>query len=298
VLVGADVSTAGGLVTAIGRAEEMKADAVQIRCLSSRAWHGPRPSEETIAAYRDAQQSSRVAATFCHAPYLINLATENEELAGKSYENLVDNLVVARGLGSAGVVLHVGSHLGRGTAAVLGTLGSTLCAALDEASRTLGAATCALLLENTAGGGGTIGRSFEELATIFEAAGEDERLGLCLDTQHLFASGISYSSIEEADAVVDSIDKTLGLERLQCIHLNDSKVEMGSNRDRHENLGAGMIGRAALGALCSHPGLAHAPLVLEVPGDGSGPRREDVTAARRILAAGTKRRAAAGSPQR
>jgi deoxyribonuclease-4 len=291
VRVGADVSTAGGLLSAFPRAEAMKADVIQIRCLSSRAWHGPRPTEETLAAFRVAQAASRVSATFCHAPYLINLATDNDELAKKSFENLVDNLVVATGLGSAGVVLHIGSHLGRGTDSVLETLGSTLCAALDEASDAAREASCPLLLENTAGGGGTIGRSFDELARIFDAAGGDGRLGVCLDTQHLFASGISYANLLEADAVVGSLEATIGLSRLQCIHLNDSKVELGSNRDRHENLGSGMIGRAALGALCSHPGLDHAPAVLEVPGDGTGPRKEDVAGARRILAAGAKRRA-------
>jgi deoxyribonuclease-4 len=285
------VSTAGGLLSAFGRAEAMRADAVQIFCLSPRAWKGPRPSDETLARYRAAQHKSKVAATFCHAPYLINLATEQEELKAKSFANLVDNLAVATRLGADGVVLHVGSHLGRGTESVLDELGAVICAALDEAGRQAEETSCPLLLENTAGGGGTIGRSFEELASIFAAAGGDERLGICLDTQHLFASGVSYSTIAEADDVVDAIDATIGLGRLRCIHLNDSKVELGTNRDRHENLGEGLIGRAALGALLSHPRLDAVPALLEVPGDGDGPRKQDVAAARRILSAGRRRRA-------
>ncbi|HVB06330.1 MAG TPA: deoxyribonuclease IV [Acidimicrobiales bacterium] len=293
-LVGADVSTAGGLPSGIVRGEAMRAEVIQIRCLSSRAWHGPRPSPEVMEAYRAAQEASKVvSATFCHAPYLINLATGDEELAGKSYENLVDNLVVASSIGSSGVVLHVGSHLGRGTDAVLEQLGRTVVAALDDAAKALGAPSCDLLLENTAGGGGTIGRSFEELGAVLDSAAGDERLGVCLDTQHLFASGVAYNNPGEAEAVIAEIAATIGLARLRCIHLNDSKVEFASNRDRHENLGAGLIGKAALGLLCSHPAIAEVPVILEVPGDGSGPRKEDVAAAKKMIAAGRRRRATA-----
>lgn len=288
-LVGADVSAAGGLPTAIGRGDAMRADVIQIRALSSRQWHGPRPTPEVLTTYREMQQASHVTATYCHAPYLINLATADNELAKKSYENLVDNLVVATGLGSAGVVLHVGSHLGRGTEVVLEHLGGTVVAALDEASDLAGEPSCPLMLENTAGGGGTIGRSFVELAAIIDAAGGDDRLGICLDTQHLFASGVDYSTVETATETIDAFDAAIGLSRLGCMHLNDSKVEFGSNRDRHENLGEGLIGRQALGLFCGHPALANTAMILEVPGDGSGPRKSDVTAARRMISTGKRR---------
>ena len=139
---------------------------------------------------------------------------------------------------------------------------------------------CPILLENAAGAGDTVGRSFEELATVIEAAGGDERLGVCLDTQHLWASGVAFGTVEAADDLVGLVEDTVGLERLRCLHLNDSKVEFGANRDRHENIGDGTIGAEALAALLGHPSLQGLPAVLEVPGEGDGPRAEDVVAAR------------------
>jgi deoxyribonuclease-4 len=148
-----------------------------------------------------------------------------------------------------------------------------------------------LLLENAAGAGHTVGRTFDELAEVIEASGDDARLGVCLDTQHAFASGIEFATIEQADATVRALDATIGLERLGLIHLNDSKVPFGANRDRHENLGDGMIGSTALGCLLAHPDLDHVPAVLEVPGDGDGPRRSDMESARSIYAQGVAARA-------
>ena len=127
-----------------------------------------------------------------------------------------------------------------------------------------------------------MGRSFEELAQVIEAAGGDERLGVCLDTQHLWASGIPFATIEEADELVELVDGTVGLDRLRCLHLNDSKVEFGANRDRHENIGDGTIGADGLAALLGHPDLQGLPAILEVPGDGDGPRAEDVATAREV----------------
>jgi deoxyribonuclease-4 len=184
------------------------------------------------------------------------------------------------------VVLHVGSHRGAGLEAVLDQVTEAVLGALDEAADQLGATSCRLLLENAAGAGGTVGRSFDELAAILDAAGGDARLGICLDTQHLFASGMDYSSVDAADEVVAELDASVGLDRLACIHLNDSKVPLGANRDRHENLGEGQVGASALACLLGHPGLQHAPAMLEVPGAGDGPRAEDVATARAILADG------------
>jgi deoxyribonuclease-4 len=147
---------------------------------------------------------------------------------------------------------------------------------------------CPILLENAAGTGGTVGRSFEELAAILDAAGPAlaPRLGVCLDTQHLWASGISYASVEEADQVVAHFDAVIGLDRLKCLHLNDSKVELGANRDRHANVGEGTIGSLYLGLLLSHPALVDLPAILEVPGDGDGARASDIAAARAALQLG------------
>ena len=115
-------------------------------------------------------------------------------------------------------------------------------------------------------------------------------MGVCLDTQHLWASGVAFATVEDADAVVAAFDATIGLSRLRCLHLNDSKVPFGANRDRHENIGQGTIGEAGLGALLGHPALQDLPAMLEVPGAGDGPRAEDVAAARQALEVGLELR--------
>jgi deoxyribonuclease IV len=149
---------------------------------------------------------------------------------------------------------------------------------------------CPVLLENAAGAGDTVGRSFEELAMVIDTADGDERLGVCLDTQHLWASGLPFATVAEADDLVSLVAATVGLERLQCLHLNDSKVAFGANRDRHENIGDGTIGSEGLAALLGHPDLQGLPAILEVPGAGDGPRAEDVATARRVWAEGVEAR--------
>lgn len=289
--IGAQVSVAGGVANAFDRADELGAGAIQIFALSPRRWQSAAPPDAVLEAFRERAKGARkVRGVFCHASYLINLGTANADLQEKSFRCLVEHMAVATGLGSDGVILHIGSHLGQGFDAVLGPIGETLVRALDEATKLAGEPSAKILVENAAGAGGTIGRDFEELARVIEAAGNDERIGVCLDTQHLFASGISYATDDESDRLVREIDNTVGLGRLACLHLNDSKVDFGSNRDRHENLGQGRIGVDALSRLLSHPELAHAPALLEVPGDGTGPRKEDVAAAKRILQKGLRRR--------
>lgn len=142
------------------------------------------------------------------------------------------------------------------------------------------------LLENAAGTGNTVGRTFEELALVIEAAGDDQRLRVCLDTQHLWASGVPFGTVVDADAMVGTIEATVGLDRLRCLHLNDSKVPFGANRDRHENIGEGTIGSRALGALLGHPAIQGLPSILEVPGVGDGPRAEDVEVAKLVWRGG------------
>ena len=302
--IGAHVSASGGLLPALERGAAIGADAVQIFTQSPRAWKPSQYDADLLSSYRDAQASHEsVQATFCHASYLINLATSSPDLLAKSRDCLRANLLVASAIGAGGLILHVGSHLGVGLDAVLGQVAACLLEALDTVEAELGAGGSApILIENAAGAGGTVGRSFEEIAAIVEAAGGDPRLGTCLDTQHLFASGVDFGDEERADSVVAGLDRLIGLDRLQAIHLIDSKVGFGENKDRHENLGDGLIGARALGALLSHPSLQSVPALLEVPGaDGKGPGASDVTAARRIHAGGIRRRktpAAAQSAER
>ena len=289
-LIGAHVRAGKGLVPALQHGADIGADAVQIFTQSPRMWKPSQYSDEVLAAYRAAQlEHPSVASTFCHATYLINLASPEPELAAKSRACLTANLSTADGMGAEGLVLHIGSHRGSGFETALPAVADALVASLDEVDAD--PSGCPILLENAAGAGDTVGRSFEELARVIEAADGDERLGVCLDTQHLWASGIPFGTVPAADDLIDLIDTTVGLARLRCLHLNDSKVDFGANRDRHENIGDGTIGADGLAALLGHPALQGVPAILEVPGEGDGPRTEDVATARQVLEAGLARRA-------
>jgi len=289
-LIGAHVRAGKGLVPALEHGADIGADAVQIFTQSPRMWKPSQYGEEVLAAYRAAQaEHPSVASTFCHATYLINLASPDPELAAKSRSCLTANLSTAYGMGADGLVLHIGSHRGSGFATALPAVAAALVSSLDEVDADVEG--CPILLENAAGAGDTVGRSFEELAQVLDAAGDDERLGVCLDTQHLWASGIPFGTVDEADALIVLIEDTVGMPRLRCIHLNDSKVDFGANKDRHENIGDGTIGADGLAALLGHPALQGVPAILEVPGEGDGPRAEDVAAARGVLEAGMVLRA-------
>jgi deoxyribonuclease-4 len=300
--IGAHVRAGGKLVPALERGAEIGAEVVQIFTQSPRAWKPTQYADEVLYEYRVAQENSPVIAeTYCHATYLINLATDQADLLTRSKQCLAANLAVATGMGADGLVLHVGSHKGTGFDACLPQIVDALLEVLETQPK----GECPILLENAAGTGGTVGRSFEELAAILDgadAAGTKPagakpagakrvaRLGVCIDTQHLWASGISYASVEEADEVMTHFDAIIGLDRLRCLHLNDSKVGLGENRDRHANVGEGTIGAAALGAFLSHPALQGLAAILEVPGDGDGARAADVEAARDALQLGLSAR--------
>ena len=289
-LIGAHVRAGKGLVPALEHGADIGADVVQIFTQSPRMWKPSQYGDEVLDAYRAAQADHpSVVSTFCHATYLINLASPDPELAAKSRSCLTANLSTADGMGADGLVLHIGSHRGSGFSTALPAVAAALVGSLDEVDADVEG--CPILLENAAGAGDTVGRSFEELAEVIDAAGGDERLGVCLDTQHLWASGIAFGTVAEADALIALIDATVGMERLRCMHLNDSKVDFGANKDRHENIGDGTIGADGLAALLGHPALQEVPAVLEVPGEGDGPRTEDVVVARAVLEAGLALRA-------
>jgi len=283
-VIGAHVRAGKDLVPALDRANDIGADVVQIFTQSPRAWKPTQYSDEVLDGYQQAQKSHpRVTATFCHASYLINLATGDRELLEKSRSCLLANLRVATGLGARGLVLHIGSHRGAGLSSCLGQIAESLDNAID-----LVGTRCPILLENAAGAGGTVGRSFDELAQVLERC--EHAVGVCLDTQHLWASGVPFGTIHDADAAIAGFDEVIGVTRLRCIHLNDSKVPFGANKDRHENIGDGTIGREGLGALLGHPALRTIPAILEVPGAGDGPRAEDVAIARIVVESGIRER--------
>ncbi len=169
------------------------------------------------------------------------------------------------------MVLHPGSAKTGDVPSAIARAGETIREALAESEG------CPLHLENTAGAGGTLGRSIDELAMLLEACGEDERLGVCLDSCHLFASGYDIRSIAGMDALVDDISAKIGLRRVGSLHLNDSQTPLGSNRDRHANMGRGELGEEGCAAFLSAPAFAELPCVLETPGeDRNGPRRQEI----------------------
>lgn len=286
--IGAHVRGGGKLIPSLEAGVEIGATSIQIFTQSPRMWKPSQYAPEVLAAFREAQAAHpTITDTFCHATYLINLASDDDELYEKSVATLTHNLSVGRGMASSGVVLHVGSHKGTGFEQALARVSDGLRRALEKAEHApRGVADCPILIENAAGAGGTVGRSLEEIEAIIDALGGDERIGLCIDTQHLWASGVDYSSIAGTEKLVKEIRTRIGLERLRCFHLNDSKIELGGNRDRHANIDEGTIGTKGLAPLVGHPRLRDLPLILEVPGTGDGPRAEDVVAARKVVTKG------------
>ena len=278
-LFGAQVKQAGGLEGALARAEAMGAEVVQLFAQSNRQWRYPEANAERAIAFgRRWPASPVVRRVVCHAPYLVNLASTDPAIYDRSVQCVAANLRAAVSMGAIGLVVHLGSHLGAGLEARIDRVAEGIHCALDAAGT-----GAWLLLENTAGAGGTIGRTFEELAAVIDRAGGDSRLGVCLDTQHLWASGVPFPTVAAADAVVRTVAATVGLDRLRCLHVNDSKSPRGSGLDRHESLGKGLIGEDGLRCLLGHPKLQGLPAVLEVPGyAGDGPAAEDIAAARRL----------------
>ncbi len=288
--IGAHVRGGGKLIPSLEAGVEIGATSIQVFTQSPRMWKASQYAPEVLTAYREAQATHpTITDTFCHATYLINLASADLELFEKSVECLTHNLSVARGMGSSGLVLHVGSHKGAGFDEVVRQIADAFERALAEADPAPeGVADCPILIENAAGAGGTVGRSLEEIQFLIDACNGDDRLGLCIDTQHLWASGFDYSSVAGAEKLIKEIDNRVGMSRLRCFHFNDSKIELGGNRDRHANIGEGTIGAKGLAPLVGHPKIRNLPLLLEVPGSGEGPRAEDVVAARKVVAAGIK----------
>jgi deoxyribonuclease-4 len=276
-LIGAHVSPAGGLPNAIQRGLERGCQAIQIFNQSPRRWKPTAYSEDDFAAFREARAGSPIGAVLVHAVYLLNCASDDPELRAKSLASLVHSLRVGEGIGASAVVLHPGSAKAGDVRSAIKRAGKTIRQALSESDG------CPLDLENTAGAGGTLGRSIDELAALLEAGGEDERLGICLDSCHLFASGYDIRTPAGIDAVTSEISAKIGLERVGSLHLNDSQAGLGSNRDRHANVGEGELGRAGCAAFLAAPAFEALPCVLETPGeDHEGPPKQEVALARRL----------------
>jgi deoxyribonuclease-4 len=277
VLIGAHVSSAGGIHTAIDRAEAMGADSVQVFTQSPQMWRPTNHPPENLERFKERRAEVGIGAVLCHALYLINLANPKDELYGKSVTALSNTVDVGCAIEADGVVFHIGSHLGAGFDEGVARVVKAMKKVLERCSETTW-----LLMENSAGSGATIGRSMEELTVLYDRLGGHRRLGVCLDSCHLYASGYDVTDPAALDAVLDEVDRGIGLDRLRAVHVNDSKVPLGSNVDRHENVGKGLMGDK-LGVFLSHPKLQGLPAILEVPGrDGHGPDKSQVRATKRL----------------
>ena len=284
-LIGAHVSTGGGLPTAIERGTKRGCRSIQIFHQSPRMWRPTRHTDEDMAAFREAMDDSAIDAVIIHAVYLINCATKDREMKKKSLASLTHALTIGDGIGAAGVVLHPGAQKGEPHGPSMKRAGKLIKEALAETDR------CPLLLEQTAGHKGLLGRDFDETGKLIELAGSEQRLGLCLDSCHLFVQGFDITDAEHLAAVLDEADEKVGLERLRALHVNDAGAPLGSCRDRHANVGKGEMGKEGLAAFLSEPRFEGLPATLETPGpDKRGPDRREVTNAKRLRELGLKAR--------
>ena len=284
-LIGAHVSNAGGLSRAVERGIERGCDAIQIFNQSPRMWRPTAYSEEDFAEFRAAMKSSPIQAVLIHAVYLLNCATEDREMRSKTLASLIQSLRVGAGIGAVGVVLHPGSAKQGDVPKAIKRAGKVIKQALAETDR------CALHLEDTAGAGGTLGRSFEELAELIDAAGGGRRLGVCLDSCHLLASGYEVGARDALAETIDEFDRVVGCDRLGSLHVNDSAVKLGSNRDRHAIMGEGELGEKGCAVFLSEPRFETLPCVLETGRDGGAPAAEDVALAKKLRTRGKAARA-------
>jgi deoxyribonuclease IV len=280
-LIGAHVSTGGGLETAVGRAVKRECDSLQIFHQGPRMWRPTNHRPANVEAFNRALAGSRVSSVVIHAVYLINTATPDSEIRRKSMTSLVHALRLGDAIGADGVVLHAGSRKRDPLDEAIARSGAVVREALSESER------CPVLFENTAGTQGPLGRDFGELARLIDSASAGERIGICIDCCHLFASGLEIREPSQLSTVVDELDRAVGLARLRCLHVNDSKVPCGANRDNHANLGEGEMGERGIGTFLSEPRFEGLPAILETPGpDKRGPDRDEVRRARSLRAAG------------
>jgi deoxyribonuclease-4 len=279
VFFGAHVSASGGIHTTLDRAKAMRADAVQLFTQSPRMWRPTNHDPANFDAFKRRRQELKIApgGVVAHALYLVNLAAPDKEIHKKSRAALRNTTEVACAIDADGVVFHVGSHLGAGL-----TAGMKRCVPAIKEALEVCTDTTWLLMEDSAGAGGTIGRSLDELAQLLDACGRHERLGVCLDTCHLFVSGVDITKREVVDELLEELDDRIGLDRLRALHVNDARDPLGSNRDRHANIGEGVLG-SMLGVFLSHPKLQGLPAFLEVPGaDDHGPDANELKKVRRL----------------
>jgi deoxyribonuclease IV len=276
--VGVHVSIAGSLESAFGEATSLGCTSFQIFTRSPRVWAWKPLADEAVAAFLQKRKETNFKSLVVHMPYLPNLATPIKQIMKQSRASLKEEVGRCNSLGIEFLIVHLGSHMGKGTMTGV----RNVAAACDLAlSSNPGRAT--ILLENMAGQKNCVGARFEELRSIIDLVGENRRVGVCLDTCHLFASGFDLSSEEGVESTLGLFKDVVGYERLKVVHLNDSKGSLGSNLDRHEHVGMGMIGPKGFRAFVRYKGIVERPLILENPIDDKRGQKDDLRFVMRML---------------
>ena len=276
-LIGAHVSTAGGVEKSIKRAQDIGAECMQVFASSPRTWKFRPIPDDNASKFRTAASEASMGPTVLHASYLVAIASSDPALVERSVQSLINHLRASEQLGALGLIFHPASHKGRGFDAVFDQFVTNVQTVLEEAP-----GESLLMLETSAGSGDHIGSKFEELGKLIKAI-DNPRVAVCLDTQHVWAAGYDIVDKDGFEATIDEFDRDIGLDLLRSVHANDSKRELGSSVDRHDNIGEGLIGEAGFANVMSHPAFKDLPFYLEVPGfDKSGPDKPNVEALKRI----------------
>ncbi len=267
---GSHLSIAGGVSNAIRDALRLKFQTVQIFVKNQRQWVGPPLQAEEIAAWHELAKTPGFGSPVAHATYLINLAAADETLRSRSRDAFADELQRCQSLGIKGLVIHPGAAGEQSRDAAITRVANTL----DEIFATFPQLTTSPLLELTAGQGSALGAKVEELAAIISRSREPGRIGICIDTCHAFASGYDIRTAAGYAALIDEVERLIGLDRLRCWHLNDSKGDLGSHLDRHEHIGRGKIGVEGFRHVLRDKRFARVPMILETPKEGGEGGRE------------------------
>lgn len=258
---GSHLSVAGGFENAFKEGVEVGCDCLQIFVKNQRQWSAKPITEEQVAAYKQAEKETGIGPVVAHASYLLNLASPEAANRDKSIKALIDELQRCEALGVMGLVLHPGAHMGDGIDQGIKRISTSL----NKAHTATKGFKCRVLLESTAGQGTTIGHEVEHLGQIIDGVKQGERLGVCLDTCHLFAAGYDIRDGDAFEAMMQAMDASFGVDRIACIHMNDSKFDLGSRKDRHEHIGEGFIGRKGFVNVVNDARLADVPRILETP---------------------------------
>lgn len=273
--IGAHVSSAGGPVNAIKNIQSIGGNCIQIFAGSPRMWARSLYSQSQIDSFNKQVEEHQLNPVFIHALYLVNLGSDNKDLLKKSYDSLLLDMKNGDSINSSGIVVHLGSHQGRGFDSIKDQVVKQITALLAETQ------TTPFLIENSAGQKGKIG-SFEEIKDIIDGV-NSSRIGICLDTAHLFISGWDLGDLKQVEVMIQKLDGYGLLEKVKCIHLNDSRTKLGSGSDQHSNIGEGYIGKQGLVNFVTHPAFRDLPMILEVPGDGLGPDQKNIELAKSLF---------------